>query len=258
MKTQAQGGRIVERFPGIWQIVGVNRAAHAWLVLGTRRNVLIDSGLPTTFDHLCEALSDVGLSPGDLDLVVLSHEHIDHAGGAVQLARCCPIAAHRLASNKLALRDEFTLMSRAFAAQIDVFEIDIQLEDGCRIDAGGVSLHVIHTPGHCSGSVCILEPARRILFSADTIMANGMLGGVLGSGNASDYIASLEKLATLRIDYLLPGHGHISDHAAADIDAGLARLHELLDDSHALFSVLRDTAHGYDDVMRSLRDLNSL
>ncbi|MEO6928059.1 MAG: MBL fold metallo-hydrolase [Casimicrobiaceae bacterium] len=130
-----------------------------WLVRGTRRNVLIDSGLPTTFDLLCAALADAGLRPDDLDLVVLSHEHIDHAGGAVQLARYCPIAAHRLAANKLALRDEFTVMSRAFAAQID---------------------------------------------------------------------------------------------------AGLEKLHALLDDSHALFSALRDTGRGHDDVMRSLRDLNSL
>ncbi|MEP6940308.1 MAG: MBL fold metallo-hydrolase [Rudaea sp.] len=258
METPPSGARIIEYFPGIWQVVGTHRAAHAWLVCGTRRNILIDSGLPTTFDLLCAALADAGLRPDDLDLVVLSHEHIEHSGGAVQLARCCPIAAHHLAANKLALRDEFTVMSRAFAAQIDAFQIDILLEHGCCIDAGGVALHVIHTPGHCSGSICLLEPSRRILFSAGTIMANGILGGVLGSGNASDYISSLEKLASLRIDYLMPGHGNASDHAAADIDAGIKKLHALLDDSHALFSVLRDTGRGHDDVMRSLRDLNSL
>ena len=87
-------------------------------------------------------------------------------------------------------------------------------------------------------------------------MASGIVGGVLGSGNAADYIESLERLRTMRIDHLLPGHGKLSNNAAADIDAGLERLHGLLDDSHALFSLLRETDRGFDEVMRSLRELN--
>ena len=250
--------RVIEHFPRVWQIVGANRSAHAYLIRGTRRTVLIDSGLPMTFDYLVAALGEIGCRPSDLDLVLLSHEHIDHAGGAMRLARECPIAAHRLAANKLALHDEFTMMSRAFAADIEAFDIDILLEEGCRVDAGGIVLHVLHTPGHCSGSICIFEPVRRILFSADTIMAKGIVGGVLGSGNASDYIASLERLAMLRIDHLMPGHGRVSSEAADDIQGGILKLRTLLDDSHALFSTLRETGRGHDDIMRSLRDLNNL
>ena len=43
-----------------------------------------------------------------------------------------------------------------------------------------------------------------------------------------------------------------------DIDTGLKRLHGILDDSQALFSLLRETDRGFDDVVRSLRELNSL
>ena len=250
--------RVVEHFPGIWQIVGTQRSAHAYLVRGSRRTVLIDSGLPHTYEYLVEALADMGLAPADLDLVLLTHEHIDHAGGAVRLADVCPIAAHRLAANKLVLLDEFTMMSRAFAQEIEAFEIDVLLDEGCRINTGGITLHVLHTPGHCSGSICVFEPARRILFSADTLMANGILGGVLGSGNASDYIESLERLANLRIDHLMPGHGRVSATPAEDIQAGIRKLRMLIDDSHALLSTMRETGSGYDDIMRSLRDLNAL
>jgi glyoxylase-like metal-dependent hydrolase (beta-lactamase superfamily II) len=251
--------RVTPLLDGIWQIAGVARAAHAYLVRGSRRNILVDSGLPGSFDGLCAALATLGLAPSDLDLVVLTHEHIDHAGGAPRFARHCPIAAHRLAARKLALHDEFTMMNKAFAADMADFEIDLLLEEGCRIDAGGGrTLHVLHTPGHCSGAICLLDAGHRALISADTIMAGGVVGGVLGSGNVSDYIASLERLALLRIDHLLPGHGRISHDAASDIAAGLERLHGLLDDSQALFSLLRETDRGFDDVMRSLRDLNSL
>jgi len=250
--------RVVEHFPGIWQIVGANRSAHAYLVRGSRRNILIDSGLPTTYDYLVAALAEIGLRPADIDLVVLTHEHIDHAGGSLRLAEHCPIAAHRLAANKIALADEFTMMSNAFATDIAAFDVDILLEEGCRLNAGGVLLHVLHTPGHCSGSICVYEPQRRILFSADTIMAKGILGGVVGSGNASDYIESLERLSAMRIDCLMPGHGRISRDADSDLREGTRRLRALIDDSHVLFSTLRGTARGFDDIVKSLRDLNAL
>jgi glyoxylase-like metal-dependent hydrolase (beta-lactamase superfamily II) len=250
--------RVTELLDGIWQIMGVSRAAHAYLVRGTRRTVLVDTGLPASYDGLCSALATLGLAPTDLDLVVLTHEHIDHAGGAPQFARHCPVAAHRLAARKLSLHDEFTMMNKAFATGMADFEIDIVLEEGCRIDAGGGrSLHVMHTPGHCSGSICLLDAGHRALISADTIMAGGVVGGVLGSGNVSDYIASLERLALMRIDHLLPGHGRVSHEAAADIASGLQKLHGMLDDSQLLFSLLRETDRGFDDVMRSLRELNS-
>lgn len=248
--------RVTELMPGIWQIISAGRSAHAYLVRGTRRAVLIDSGLPSAYDELAAGLAEAGVLPADLDLVLLTHEHVDHAGGALRLAKSCPVAAHRLAANKLALRDEFALMNRSFVAEVEAFEVDLLLEDGCRIETGGITLHVLHTPGHCSGCICVLEPARRLLFSADTIMANGIVGGVLNSGNASDYIASLERLAMLKIDYLLPGHGKVSRSPTDDITGGIQRLRGMIDDSHALFSVLRDTAKGYDDIMRSLRDLN--
>ncbi len=248
---------VVECFEGIWQFVGVSRAAHAYLVRGTRRTILIDTGLPTSVAYLTDCLAGLGMTPADLDLVVLTHEHIDHAGAAPMFARSCPVAAHRLAARKIALRDEFTMMNKAFAADLENFEVDLLLEDGCRIEAGGVSLHVLHTPGHCSGAICLLEPGRRVLFSADTIMASGIVGGVLGSGNVADYIATLERLAILRIDHLMPGHGRISSNADDDIAVGLKRLHGLLDDSQALFATLRETGRGFDDMMRSLRELNN-
>lgn len=246
----------VELAPGIWQFVGQRRCAHAYLLRGTRRTALVDTGLPGTLDHLDACLAQAGVRRDQIDLVLLTHEHVDHSGGAAAFAGRTLVAAHPQAANKLRTADEFALMSRAFAEHAVPFEVDLMLVEGSAIDLGGIALTVLHTPGHCSGSICLYERSRRWLFSADTIMAKGILGGVLNSGNTSDYLSSLERLQHLRIDRLLPGHGHLSDDAQADIALGIARLKGLVDDSHALFSALYDTEDGFDEVMRSLRDLN--
>lgn len=247
---------IVEIYPNIYQIVGRNRAAHAYVVRGLRRHVLIDTGLPATAPHFEKCLADIGLRREDIRIVVLTHEHIDHAGGVPFFAGSAVIAAHRLAANKLVLKDEFALMNRAFDEVAGDVEIDFLIDEGATIDLGNFELQILHTPGHCSGAVCIYEPNHRLLFSGDTIMASGVLGGVLGSGNVSDYIHSLRRLASLRIDHLCPGHGRLSTAAESDILQGIGRLQELLADAKTLFDALKGSRHNFDRIMRSLRDLN--
>lgn len=241
---------------GIYQILGHNRSAHAYVIKGKRRNVMIDSGLPTTFDFTVKCLANIGLVPDDIDLILLTHEHIDHAGGAALMPSSCVIAAHRLAANKLALKDEFSLMNHAFSISVDSFEVDLQLEQGSIIDLGSHQLEIIHTPGHCSGAICVYEHRHKVLFSGDTIMGNGIVGGVLGSGNISDYINSLRRLRAWSVSLLLPGHGHNSTEVADCINIGSARLEELLHESRDVFNLLKNSELGFDSVMRSLRSLN--
>lgn len=247
---------IVEIYPNIYQIFGRNRSAHAYLIKGRLKNVLIDSCLPDSIDYVSECLAEVGLAPTDLDMVLLTHEHIDHAGGAPFFGRYAIIAAHRLAANKLTLRDEFVLMNKAFDSVADEFHIDIFLNEGTTINLGNYELQVISTPGHCSGAICFYEPNHRLLFSGDVVMANGIVGGVLQSGNISDYIHSLKRLSSLKIDHLYPGHGKISAKGEADVVSGIDRLETLLDESKILFQVVQNSQHGFDHIMRSLRDLN--
>lgn len=256
--TPALEPRVVELAPGFYQFVGVQRSAHVYMLRGSRRTVMIDSGLPASRAYLQACLAQLGLKPADLDLVILTHEHIDHAGGGPYFSTQCLTAAHAQAANKLRLVDEFSTMKGVFDQDIESFQVDVLINNGTVFDLGGFELEVVHTPGHCSGSICMLERKTSFLITADTIMANGIVGGVLHSGNVSDYITSLHALMRLRIDKLLPGHGKISSDPYADIQSGVARLKGMLDDSHALFGALRDTGRGFDDVMRSLRGLNVL
>jgi len=245
-----------ELLPNLYQILPGGRAAHTYLMKGRHSNVLIDSGLPSTWPQVQNGLAEVGLTPADVNVVLLTHEHIDHAGGAPYFPRQTLVGAHRLAASKLSLKDEFSLMNQAFELTLDDFHIGLLLAEGTVIDLGDFELHVLHTPGHCSGAVCFYEARHHVLFSGDTIMANGVIGGVLGSGNVSDYLNSMHRLAMLKVEHLLPGHGRVSTNSDYDIKRGTERLEQLLNESKTLFDAVRHSQHSFDQILRSLRDLN--
>ena len=72
--------------PDVYQIRFKNRAANAYLVVGSKRTIMIDVGLSTNYPHLLTCLNHVGITPEKIDLVVLSHEHLDHIGAAYHFA----------------------------------------------------------------------------------------------------------------------------------------------------------------------------
>lgn len=253
---EAGGATVREVVPGVHQLLLGGRSAHSYVLRGQRSTVMIDSGLPSHWGAQEEALAQVGLAPADVNLVLLTHEHIDHAGGAPFFPKHTLIGAHRLAAGKLALRDEFALMNQAFELTLDEFHVDIMLAEGTEIDLGDFHLQVIPTPGHCSGAVCFLETKHGLLFSGDTVMAAGVIGGVLGSGNVSDYLDSVRRLAGYRAEAILPGHGRVSSDPAGDIERARTRLEALLAESKMLFDAVRHSPHSFDQITRSLRSLN--
>ncbi|MBF0304890.1 MAG: MBL fold metallo-hydrolase [Alphaproteobacteria bacterium] len=248
--------RIARLADGIFQILGQKPSCHVYLIRGTGKNVLIDAGLPTAIDHLDSCLAELGISRDDLHLVLLTHEHIDHVGAAPLLFGRTVIAAHRLAANKIALKDEFAMMSKAFSAAVEGFRVDMWLDGDITVHLGDYRLRVLHTPGHSSGCVCFHEPDHGLLFSGDTLMAGGVMGGIFGSGNISDYINSLELLKTLRLNAVYPGHGRVSTTPAEDIAKALSRSRELLDETKILFDAMNSTRH-FEQLLRSTRDLNA-
>jgi glyoxylase-like metal-dependent hydrolase (beta-lactamase superfamily II) len=85
------------------------------------------------------------------------------------------------------------------------------------IDLGNWFLKIFHTPGHTSGSLCIYEPRKKILISGDTVFARGTISDISSSGSYGEYINSLARLNTMKINLLLPGHGKISTNVEEDI-----------------------------------------
>lgn len=239
----------------VYQFRSRTRSCNSYLFKGGRRNVLIDPGLDTSFDSLRECLSSLGLSPSDIGLVVLTHEHFDHVAAVPKFGGGPLIAAHRLAANKIANQDDFAIMRGAFADQGSAFAVDWTLDGGTLIDTGGHQLRILHTPGHTSGCISLFDQESGLLVSGDMVMAGGPIGGVFGSGNISDTIYSLGVLGGLNPKCLLPGHGRVSDDPQHDIARTLERSRKLLSDSRLIF----DTLKGRDSINKiilSVRDLS--
>ncbi len=240
-KNQPAAGsssKVVELRTGIYKFSGEKPGSHVYLIRGWDKNVLIDTGISSNFRYLSEYLKQVGLKVRDIDLVVLTHEHFDHIGAAAFFFKTAVIAAHRLAANKIELQDEFVTMTRYHDAASKPFYAHVWLEDDAIIALGNYELRVIHTPGHTSGCICLYEHNERLLFSGDTVFANGTLSDIATSGNISDYVNSLQRLSALRIVEMCPGHGRISSTPEQDMKQAVIYARTLMEDSKVLFEAI--------------------
>jgi glyoxylase-like metal-dependent hydrolase (beta-lactamase superfamily II) len=247
---------LIEATSDVYQIRFKNRAANAYLVCGSKRTVMIDVGLSSNYPALLACLNRVGVTPDKIDMVILSHEHLDHIGAAYHFERSF-IAAHRLAANKIMLRDDFSMLRKMFNEPNVPINVDIWLEEGNLLDLGNFRLNVMYTPGHTSACITMFDQDKGLLFAADTLMPGGVMGGVFGSGSIADYIQSLERIKGLNSKILLSGHGRLSDTPQDDVRTAIARSHGLLEDTAQLFDAL-DARQNFEPIMQSVRDLNKL
>ncbi len=252
MKSVKKKPRIVELQPNIYQIRAIRPGSHAYLVKGWWKNILIDTGMADSFQNLEASLAEVNLEINQIDLIILTHEHFDHIGAAALCFGEVLVAAHRFAANKIQLQDEFVLMNKYFQEAVKPFHADIWLEDGMIIELGNYQLRVIHTPGHCSGSICLYEPNQGLLFTGDTVLAGGILSGICPSGSVSDYLHSLQTLRTLNVVEFYPGHGWISTTPAKDMNMAVERAQALLEESKILFKAL-DTKATFERLFMAVR-----
>ena len=248
---------LIKASDDVYQIRFKNRAANAYLVRGRSRTIMIDVGLSSNYAHLLACLEYLDCPPDKIDMVVLSHEHLDHIGATHHFAGRTLIAAHRLAANKIMLRDDFATLRKMFNEPNVPIHVDLWLEEGNLIDLGNFRLDVMYTPGHTSACISLFDQDKGLLFAADTLMPGGVMGGVFGSGSISDYIQSLERLKGLNSKILLSGHGRLSDTPQDDVRIALQRSHGLLADTGQLFDAL-DARANFEPIMQSVRDLNKL
>ena len=146
-------------------------------------------------------------------------------------------------------------MARAFDEPFQSFPVDWILTEGTIIDTGYQRLRVLHTPGHSSGGISLIDEESGKLVSGDTVLAGGAIGGIFASGNISDLIYSLDTLSGLKPQLLLPGHGPRSSDPVADIEQTRERCETLLDDSKTLFGALHATEN-MNRIINAFKDMN--
>lgn len=252
MSSKSKYNTITELRDNIFQIKSRPPCCHVYVIKGDNKNVMIDPGFVENFENIKLNLSKINIKKKDIHLIVLTHEHLDHTGAAKYFCDNSLVAAHTQASNKIALNDEFAIMNKAFHMAPENIHVDICLESGVIIDLGNYKLRIIHTPGHCSGSICVYEEKSGIVFTGDTVLAGGIITGIFPSGSISDYINSLNKLISLRISALFPGHGKISQRPYDDLNKAIENATKILNNSRLLFNTL-NTNKSFETIFKSAR-----
>jgi len=213
-----------------------------WYLLeaGGRLTVL-DAGLPGDWGEFSFALSRLGRSPADIDAVLITHHHPDHAGNAERLrssgARVLahPADAPYLRGEKHLSRGGLarflwhpwyafymgSYLAKGITRTPPVAELD-KLADGEVLDVPG-SPRVIHAPGHTAGSCALLLEDRSLLFSGDALVTLDVVRGPRGrqgpqiahgpfAADPALAMESLGALATTDAETVLPGHGEPWPH----------------------------------------------
>lgn len=222
--------RIIELQPNIFRLKGEDTSSHSYLIRGDYKNVLIDSGVDKNFSKLQKSLLTLGLKIRDIDIVINTHEHFDHIGANRYFQDYALISAHRFAATKITVEDRYVTMYKSGDLNAPSLKVHLWLESKSRFNLGNYSLNIIHTPGHTSGSICIYEPVRKILFAGDTVFAGGTLSYIGESGSVGDYIDSISHLATRKINELYPGHGKVSKSPEEDMQKAILNARALLRD----------------------------
>ncbi len=235
---------------GLYKIKPGRYSAFSYLITD-EVNVLIDTGLMSDYPRLEEGLFELGLGPEDIDIVLNTHEHCDHVGGNLYLQESSLIGAYKYSAVKILYGDDEVMRCRHHGEPFPGSRVHLWLNNADIINAGSWMLKVIHTPGHTSGSMCLYEPRRRILFSGDTLFANGTASNIYDSGSLGEYFNSLRLLKTLKVDLLLPGHGWESRNVERDIELTIEKVIQRFPNRKYLLRLLGEKDKVYMDEERS-------
>jgi glyoxylase-like metal-dependent hydrolase (beta-lactamase superfamily II) len=181
--------------------------AAVYLIAVEGHAALVDAGCGRATDLLLANVEAAGVAPGGIELLLLTHCHFDHAGGAAALrARLgCRVVAHALDAPYIEAGDDAVTAANWYDASMVPCCVDrTLLAEREPIDLGGRIIEAIAIPGHSPGSVAYLlaSHGQKIVFGQDV---HGPLHPSLLSDRA-DYLASLRRLLELEADILCEGH----------------------------------------------------
>ena len=164
-------------------VMAGERELNAVYLLDGTEPCLVETGPGADHDRLTTALDALGVGFGDLAHIVVTHIHMDHAGGAGALLERFPHASvwvHEAGARHLADPERLVAstartygqarMRSLYGAMLPVPEERVRaVTDGDRIPLGGRSLSVLHTPGHASHHVALHDDASGAMFTGEAI-----------------------------------------------------------------------------------------
>lgn len=213
----------------------VTVGGNAYLVKG-RHIALVDTLIPQAFKKIVRVLTENGLSIGDVEYVLITHNHFDHAGNAArikELSGAVMIAGAEDASviegtELVPPMSDLSAVGRVMGRlpdswlrkyqKLDPVRIDRKVEAGDTIEELG--LEVLGLPGHTSGGVGYLDRDGKRAFIGDMMsyfFGRPGMPALCASRSLDEIYRSQELLADLGLETAYPGHGKIIEPDASKI-----------------------------------------
>lgn len=222
-------------------------------LLDAPRKAIVDCGPPTSAPAVLAGIRQAGIDPADIDYIVITHVHLDHAGGAATLLADMPrakVVVHRRGARHMV--DMEKLVAGTIAAQGPEInrrygeclpvapEYITEVGEGDIIElGGGQSLEFMDTPGHAPHELCIRETKNGGVFAGDA------LGLLLGDGRAmltchpppsfdpELCIKTAQRIREMKPAYLYFAHFGTTADSDAVLGRVIRRLGELNDAAQA-------------------------
>jgi glyoxylase-like metal-dependent hydrolase (beta-lactamase superfamily II) len=197
--------------------------AAAHVIVDGGRAAFVDVGTNSSVPYLLAALSELGVAREAVDYLLLTHVHLDHAGGAGALMQELPnarallhprgaphmIDPTRLIAGAQAVYGE-ERFRRMYGQLLPIAPERVRaVADGERVVLGGRTLELIHTPGHAQHHYVVVDEAHASIFSGDTF---GISYRALDTKNGAfitpstvptqfdpeQHVASIDRMLSLR------------------------------------------------------------
>ncbi len=170
----------------------------------TKEAIVVDPG-----DEIGEILAVVARHGLRVKAIVITHAHIDHIGGAAKMKAATGAPVY-MNENDSELYDHLDMQAKWLGMEPpERTGIDVAAVEGDMLALGSAGFHMLHTPGHTQGSMCLWIPAENKLVAGDTLFRESIGRTDLPGGDGRQILRSIkDKLYPLPDDaVVVPGHG---------------------------------------------------
>jgi glyoxylase-like metal-dependent hydrolase (beta-lactamase superfamily II) len=230
---------------------GASWPTNVYVIEGGDGHILVDSGWDSqeSLWALQEGLKAAFFKLRDIKKVVITHVHPDHYGLSTKMKQICgaQVAIHRIEAGLISPRyNDFAdliqkteeLLRQNGVPQDELPQLkeaslwmhkyvtpdapEVMLEDGDTISNDSFEFEVLWTPGHSPGHICLYEREKKFILTGDHVLyettSHVGFNPLSGDNPLGDYVSSLKKLESLKVHFILPGHGPVFNALGLRID----------------------------------------